>query len=72
VRQLAVQMNKIPASVQSLYHKYSGQTLELEALAALLKEVVNLDLRMTYLIIDGLDESPNKVECSNRKYSYAQ
>lgn len=66
VRQLVVQMNKIPASAQSLYHKYSGEPLELEALATLLEEVANQDLRSIYLIIDGLDECPNDVECSHR------
>ena len=68
VRQLAIQMNKVPNSVQNLYHEYSGHSLELEALITLLKEVVNQDLRRTYLIIDGLDECPNKVECSKRNH----
>ena len=72
VRQLIVQMNKIPASVLSLYHKHSGRPPELEALAVLLGEVANRDQCRTYLIVDGLDECSNEVECSPGGASYAQ
>jgi hypothetical protein len=60
VRQLALQKNNISPEIRSLYHKYSGQSLQLSMLFEALDHVIKQNLETTYIIIDGLDESPNR------------
>ena len=60
VRQLALQMGNIAPAIQSLYNEYSGQVPPLAALLELLRHMVGETLDITYLIIDGLDECPDR------------
>ena len=60
VRQLALQMDNISPAIQNLYHKCSGQSPQLNMLFKVLDHIVKQTFEMTYLIIDGLDESPNR------------
>ena len=58
VRQLALQMDKIPLTIQNLYHECSGQSPQLNMLFEVLDRIFKQTFETTYLIIDGLDESP--------------
>ena len=60
VRQLALQMGYIAPAVQNLYNEYSGQIPPLAALFELLRHMIGETLDTTYLIIDGLDECPDR------------
>ena len=60
LRQLALQTNDIPPAIQNLYHKCSGQRPQLTMLCEVLEAVIKQTFEMTYLIIDGIDESPNR------------
>ena len=60
VRQVTMQMDSIPPAVQDLYHKCSGQAPQLDALLDLLYNITMETFETTYLILDGLDESPER------------
>ena len=53
-------MDNISPTIQNLYHKYSRQFPQLNMLPNVLDHIVKQTLETTYLIIDGLDESPNR------------
>lgn len=53
-------MDKIPLTIQNLYHKCSGQSPQLNMLFQVLDYIVKQSFETTYLIIDGLDECPNR------------
>ena len=55
-----MQMDSVSPLVQDLYHKCSGQAPQLDALFELLYGITVETFETTYLIIDGLDESPNR------------
>jgi hypothetical protein len=60
VRQLALHMSNITSAIQELCYKCSGQPPQLDILFELLGNVTKQNFETTYLIIDGLDESPNR------------
>jgi hypothetical protein len=60
LRQLAQQMDNISPVTQNLYHKFSGQSPPLHMLFEVLACKAKQTFETTYLIIDGLDESPNR------------
>ena len=60
VRQLTMQMDSVTPLVQDLYHKCSGQAPQLDALLELLYSITMETFETTYLVIDGLDESPHR------------
>ena len=60
LRQLASQTGNIPPAIQDLYHKCSGQRPQLTMLCEVLEAVIAQVFETTYLVIDGIDESPNR------------
>ena len=60
LRQLALQAGKIPSAIQNLYHKCSGQRPQLTMLCEVLEALIEQAFETTYLVIDGLDESPSR------------
>jgi hypothetical protein len=53
-------MGNISPAIQDLYHKCSGQSPQLNMLFEVLDHLIKQTFETTYLIIDGLDESPNR------------
>ena len=53
-------MDGISPAIQQIYYSHSGQAPQLNMLFELLDHVISQSFETTYLIIDGLDESPNR------------
>ena len=53
-------MDNITPAIRDLYHRYSEQSPQLDMLFEVLDQIVRGTFEKTYLVIDGLDESPNR------------
>lgn len=60
VRQLTEQVNKIPQAVRRAYHKLSGASPSLTVLLELFHDIAEDHLLTTYIVIDGVDECPDR------------
>ncbi|KAF2493876.1 HET-domain-containing protein [Lophium mytilinum] len=60
VRQLVEQMDRVPSAVRDRYHQRCTDFPEVETFIGLLEETATQSFEVTYLIIDGIDECPNR------------
>ena len=54
-------MDCVSPEIQEAYHASSGQPPKLDLLLQLFEHVIKKDFETTYLIVDGLDESPHRL-----------
>ncbi|KAF1982684.1 hypothetical protein K402DRAFT_457189 [Aulographum hederae CBS 113979] len=60
IRQLAGQMDNLPPAIRKLYNECSGRSPQLDKLLGVLEEIVAQSSMTAFVILDGLDESPNR------------
>lgn len=61
VRQVVEQAEPFPSAVRDLYYKCSMNSPQLDTLIKLLEKIVNQSFEIIYVIIDGVDECPNRL-----------